>query len=746
MRLTLRTLLSYIDNVLEEPARSELRRQIENSEHASEWVHRTRDVTRRLRLGAPPTGGTGSADDPNTVAEYLDRTLPEEGVSEFERACFESDLMLAEVASCHHVLAMFLSEPPEIDPDTRNRLHRLKDDLAEALAARAATQPQPPPDHEAPPAAATEPVPVAATASTDAADRAAPTEPAAVADRAPDYLRRREESALKRWAPALAALVVLAVTLVVALGPGGLLRDQQRVAEADTAEPAAVDPATDEAPAEPEPDEAAGAADDDAAEAEPAAGASDPSDAANAAPPGPAPTPTTPTPPADEQPITGEAGAGETGAAATGETPARAPGEQAAQPVPADTDDETEEAEPPPPAKFVGPPTALAMVETAEGRWRRLLPDAEIGQATHVVSAPTYRPVFRLTDRITAELVGQTEAILTPATGPSNDENAESEAGAEEGAPPRIRLEHGKLLLRTPQGGEEGEEPAPIDLVIDGVTYRATLGPSAVLAIEADRFFQPGELSEEAAQPLVAIAHGLSGTIGWSSKGVDLKISKPKQWYVTGESNSYTPDDFGDPSWIEALEVSPPDLFAAPAIAEAIDPAKPVWPQLMELAAEPYREVRSLAGRTSLALGHPEPLVESFRQPSESAAWRSNLDALRRAASRSTEKMAEIERVFAEKYGPAAAGDLVELLVGFSRDEVGADAEALARGAVPNVILPILESEDLASRVLASLVLEESVEPLDRPYDPLDTMRKRARALQVLSRQITEAELRPAAR
>src|SRR5690606_18549419 len=57
--------------------------------------------------------------------------------AEFERVCLESDAMLAEVASCHHVLAMFLSGSTEIDPDTRQRLYRLEDDLAAALAARA---------------------------------------------------------------------------------------------------------------------------------------------------------------------------------------------------------------------------------------------------------------------------------------------------------------------------------------------------------------------------------------------------------------------------------------------------------------------------------------------------------------------------------------------------------------------------------------------------------------------------------
>lgn len=736
MRLTLRTLLSYMDNVLEEPARSELHRQIEGSEHASEWVHRTRDVMRRLRLGAPPAEGSGSADDPNTVAEYLDRTLPEESVSEFERVCLESDLMLAEVASCHHVLAMFLSETPEVDPDTRRRLHRLRDDLAEAMAVRATSPPSPPVDA---------PEERSDDRPADSLPAREP-QPAAAAERAPFYLRQREVSPLKRWAPALAALVLLAITLAVALGPGGLLDDKTQVAEIDPLK----EPAT--------PDDADTTADDsDAAPEEPSGAQDDASDeqpidepeAADAEPADRIVADDTP----DDEPAPSGEPADDAPPAPAGEGDPAGPMPAPGSDDPDATDsapEEPSETEPPPAIRYASGPGVLAVAQTPEGLWRRIAPNEESTEALRIVSPPAYRSKFRLSDTLSVELVGQTEAVLTPATasgeGQPGGDGSESEGPSEEpanAAPPKVQVAYGKLLLRTPP---TAESDATVDLVVDGLTHRVTLGPDAALAIEADRFYRPGELSDEAAQPLVAIANGLSGTIAWTSKGVDMKFSKPKQWYVSGESSMHAPAGFGDPSWTEAMALSPPDQFAAPAVSEAIDPARPVWPQLMELAAEPYREVRSLAGRASLALGHPEPMVDSFRQPEESAAWRSNLVALRQSASRSPERMAQIERAFAEKYGPAAAGDLVELVVGFGPEEIGADAAALSQGAVPNVIVPLLESEDLASRVLASLVLEESVQPLERPYDPLDTLRKRARAVQVLTRLIREGELRPATR
>src|SRR5207253_2586508 len=103
VRLTLRTLLAYLDDTLE-PAQAKLIGQkVAESDTAQELIERIKQVTRTRRLTAPPATGAGGKIDPNTIAEYLDNAVTAEQSAEVEQICLASDVHLAEVAACHQI-------------------------------------------------------------------------------------------------------------------------------------------------------------------------------------------------------------------------------------------------------------------------------------------------------------------------------------------------------------------------------------------------------------------------------------------------------------------------------------------------------------------------------------------------------------------------------------------------------------------------------------------------------------------
>ena len=124
LRLTLRTLLSYLDDTLD-PAQAKLIGQkVAESEQARELMERIKQVTRKRRLTTPPPAGPGGI-DANTIAEYLDNEVTPEQAEEVERICLASDVHLAEVAACHQILTLVLGEPALVPPSARQRMYGL---------------------------------------------------------------------------------------------------------------------------------------------------------------------------------------------------------------------------------------------------------------------------------------------------------------------------------------------------------------------------------------------------------------------------------------------------------------------------------------------------------------------------------------------------------------------------------------------------------------------------------------------
>jgi hypothetical protein len=124
MRLTLRTLLAYLDDTLDPSQAREIGQKVAESHVAQELIERIKKVTRRRGLTIPPAAGPDKI-DANIVAEYLDNDLPSDKVAEVEEHALGADVALAEIAACHQILALVLGEPAHVPPTARQRMYQL---------------------------------------------------------------------------------------------------------------------------------------------------------------------------------------------------------------------------------------------------------------------------------------------------------------------------------------------------------------------------------------------------------------------------------------------------------------------------------------------------------------------------------------------------------------------------------------------------------------------------------------------
>lgn len=250
MRLTLRTLLAWLDGVLPAGEQEALAAKVASSMVAAQLTSRIRSVVSRDTVPAPRIDGRGLAEDANTLAEYLDNALAPDQLEAFERICIESDIHLAEAASCHGLLAEVLRNPAAAVPLDATGRRRV-------LAAMREHTVSPPrdPDQEA--------AVMNARALRSALD--ARLDEASGHDRilvaAPARASRRPASApVAAWLAALAAVLLLTVLAAVLVwqvrrdrGPrrGQAARGVVEPADRQGAEPVAAQPAVPVAQASP---------------------------------------------------------------------------------------------------------------------------------------------------------------------------------------------------------------------------------------------------------------------------------------------------------------------------------------------------------------------------------------------------------------------------------------------------------------------------------------------------------------
>ncbi len=152
MRLTLRTLLAWLDDTLSPSEVREIGNQVAESPFAKELVEKIHRVTRQRRLTVPPDDGADAV-DANLVARYLDNDLDPDQVAELEKKCLTSDVHLAEVASVHQILSL-IGQKAKVPVEARHRMYQLFKgrEAVKPQASRASrqTEPTPRPEQVAP--------------------------------------------------------------------------------------------------------------------------------------------------------------------------------------------------------------------------------------------------------------------------------------------------------------------------------------------------------------------------------------------------------------------------------------------------------------------------------------------------------------------------------------------------------------------------------------------------------------------
>ena len=123
MRLTLRTLLAWLDDTLKPAEVREIGKQVAELPYAQELADRIHRVSRQRRLSVPSGSGPDGT-DANLVASYLDNDLDPAAVPDFEKKCLTSDTNLAEVACVHQILSL-LGQKVKVPDEAKARMYQL---------------------------------------------------------------------------------------------------------------------------------------------------------------------------------------------------------------------------------------------------------------------------------------------------------------------------------------------------------------------------------------------------------------------------------------------------------------------------------------------------------------------------------------------------------------------------------------------------------------------------------------------
>ena len=700
MRLTLRTMLAYLDDILEPDDSVDIRRKIDESEFATRLVQRVREGIRRVRLAAPPVVGRGMGLDPNTVAEYLDNTLASERVPEFEKVCLESDVHLAEVASCHQILTLVLGEPAAIEPESRERMYKL---LAQADSEEAAAE-----------ASA-----VAAETPSSVRPPAMPAPPPRPKPEIPDYLR---EPKSRLWPVAATILIaaLLTVGILAFVGPWRIgniaaVGDHQNEGGDPMPQPgpnpasqpsgpvkqAPVPPVNTGAgvpvePAQPKPGQVPAAPPDTRAVVQPDL-----------------PLPPEPGKTAAAVPLL-PPDSGKTQLAAPGTRvgegdPEQPPADASALPggepkLPARQQPSAEAF-----GRYLSDHEILLKFDQASG-WIRLAPTAPLSSGDRLIALPGFRPTLTLASGISVQLMGPSLVLLE---------------GLDGQGVPTLNVRYGRLLLLT-----IGKANNMLKLRVgDGDALLTFIDPSATAAIEVRQVLVPGKDPAVVPAAFAAELYATRGEIGWKAEDTSI-LQGPARKLLTQLALPES-EASGLPKWIAVNTRSGTDQRAADTLERDLRPDQPVDITLKELTDDRRIEVRSLSIRSSALIGQLEPLATALKNEDHRAAWTGYAEVLQQVMAQSPDVAKQVHTVLVKLRGPDG-DDLYEMLCGYTADQLKQGAAAKLVGG--------LSHDSLDVRVLSFWNLQ-NITGMNQNYRPEHPPAKRRTAVQKWTEKLRDGKI-----
>jgi hypothetical protein len=672
MRLTLRTMLAYLDEQLEPVQMEEIGQKIRESGVASGMIERVRTTMRKHRMEAPRLDGRGIGKDANSVSEYLDNVLDKDEIPELEQLCLNSDMHLAEVAACHQILSLLPKVDLEVPPQLRERMYDIPSRLHE-LAEK---------DARGDSADAARPkygVVKAPGATTSVSKKKKKKR----SPKVPEYFKQSPTTS-NSWLPLILTASVVVLGLCI-----GLYATRDQWLKNFTRQTASTAPST-------------SSTSSDRTESDVSA-KTDPN-----APPEPSSEP--PTPPVEGEGESAEKSSKSDAPAENEKAPTAEVSEtnpiiesDAAPPPPLD------DAPPPPPGEgepeskkapianvapfplVTGDLPAITWDSAVKG-WRRVGKENALTESGFIALAGT-RTRVKTGSGLTVTFVGPGEVRFP----------------SEEGKGDALWfIEHGRMLV---DAKDAGGAALSTNLAGHSVTFKF-VSPDGQAAIEIVRNLPPGAdpANPDATSSLVqvfvlkgAIEINLAGNQKLIEGGPDGAAAEIDS---TGAISDMAP---GAPLWADELTEGESAKQASIALAKGIaDTKNPLSITLQELAAHKQVNVAALASQALAQLGQIKPLCDQFRDNRYRSVWPRN-HAFLKQLIRSSPGNAEMVRQQLEEHFPSESEAVYRLLRDYDQEQFAQEGGELIAG---------LESENSLRRILAYQTLIELVGPGGRKYQP----------------------------